>query len=118
MANQKTLLDQWSIRDLDNNSELKITVENCTELGNQSLPGIQVFFMGRFVNFEPHQTELWAYQAEKQGTEKLLLADSSWMPDENQFIKVYLVKGEPLKVLIEAKTKTSGTVAKEYNLPF
>lgn len=43
MANIKTIIDEWSVRNLENNSSISVMVENCTELGNQSLPGIQVF---------------------------------------------------------------------------
>ncbi|MDJ1467923.1 hypothetical protein QNI19_29200 [Cytophagaceae bacterium DM2B3-1] len=38
MSNVKTLVDEWSVRDLEDNSSLKIVVESCTELGNKSLP--------------------------------------------------------------------------------
>lgn len=118
MANQKTNIDTWSVRDLEDNSELKIMIESCTEMGNSSLPGLQVCYMGRFVNFEPLAAERWAYEAQKAGTAKFLLNDSSWMPDQNQFVKVYLLAEQPMKALVEVKTRSSGIVAKEYALPF
>lgn len=36
MANVKTVVDQWSVKDLEDNSSINVTVEGCTELGNNS----------------------------------------------------------------------------------
>lgn len=118
MANVKTRLDEWSVRDLEDNSELKIVVENCTELGNQAKPGIQVYSMGRIVNYEPLAVERWAYQAKKSNTTEYLLADHSWMAHTDRYVKIYLVTGKPLKAKVEVKTRSSDPVIKEYELPF
>jgi hypothetical protein len=42
MADIRTILDEWSVKDLEDNSSIRIMVENCTEIGNYSKPGIQV----------------------------------------------------------------------------
>jgi hypothetical protein len=118
MANVKTLLEEWAVKDLEDGSSLRIVVESCTELGNQSLPGIQVHWMGHIVNYEPLAVERWAYQASKAGVTELLLADNSWMYYEDQYIKNYLIVGSPLKARVEVKTRSSKPVVKEYPLPF
>ncbi|MEO6286791.1 MAG: hypothetical protein ABIN80_04975 [Dyadobacter sp.] len=118
MSNVKTVIDQWAVKDLEDGSSLNITVTECTELGNGSLPGIQVSYMGQTINFEPAITERWAYQASKSGVTDLLLTDYSWMVHEDQFIKNYLVVGETLKAKIEVKSRSSKVISKEYELPF
>jgi len=118
MANQKTTLDEWSVKDLEDGSSINVTVLGCTELGNQSLPGIQVIYMGNIINYEPLIAERWAYQAAKAGVEEYLLEDKSWMVHDDQFVKTYLVAGEPLKAKVEVKTRSSKVITKEYELPF
>lgn len=118
MANEKTIIDQWSVRDLEDGSSLTITVVNCTELGNQSLPGIQVLYMGNIINYEPLIAERWAYQASKAGVDEYLLEDRSWMAHQDQFVKTYLVLGSPLKAKVDVKTRTSKVITREYDLPF
>ena len=118
MANEKTIIDEWAVKDLEDGSSLTITVVNCTELGNQSQPGIQVLYMGNIINFEPNVVERWAYQATKAGVTDYLLDDKSWMVHDDQFVKNYLVIGSPLKAKVEAKTRSSKVIAKEYDLPF
>lgn len=118
MANEKTVADEWSVRDLEDGSSLTITVVNCTELGNQSLPGIQVLYMGNTINYEPLITERWAYQASKKGVDEYLLEDNSWMVHPDQFVKNYLILGSPLKAKVEVKTRSSKVITKEYDLPF
>ncbi|CAG4999792.1 hypothetical protein DYBT9275_02307 [Dyadobacter sp. CECT 9275] len=118
MANVKTVIDEWAVKDLEDGSSLNITVLGCTELGNQSLPGIQVCYMGQIINFEPLVTERWAYQASKAGVTDYLLTDYSWMVHEDQFIKNYLVAGTPLKAKVEVKTRSSKVITREYELPF
>lgn len=118
MANVKTIIDEWSVRDLEDGSSLTVTVVNCTELGNRSLPGIQVLYMGNIVNYEPLITEQWAYQASKAGADAYLLDDKSWTFHQDQFVKNYLVLGSLLKARVEVKTRTSTVVTKEYDLPF
>lgn len=118
MANEKTIIDEWAVKDLEDGSSLTITVIACTELGNQSLPGIQVLYLGNTVNFEPMITERWAYQATKAGVTDYLLADKSWLAHDDQFVKNYLVIGSPLKAKVEVKTRSSKVIAREYELPF
>ncbi|CCH53135.1 hypothetical protein BN8_02207 [Fibrisoma limi BUZ 3] len=118
MANQKTTIDEWSVRDLEDGSSINVTVLGCTELGNQSLPGVQVIYMGNIINYEPLMAERWAYQASKAGVDEYLLEDKSWTVHEDQFVKTYLVVGEPLKAKVEVKTRSSKVIAKEYELPF
>jgi hypothetical protein len=118
MGNIKTVLDEWSVKDLEDGSSLNIAVVHCTEMGNQSVPGIQVLYMGQTVNFEPNITERWAYQASKADATDFLLTDYSWMAHEDQFIKNYLVLGSPLKAKVEVKTRSSKVISKEYELPF
>lgn len=118
MANVKKLIDEWAVKDLEDGSSLTVTVINCTELGNQSLPGIQVLYMGNIINFEPNIVERWAYLASKADESAFLLSDYSWMAHEDQFIKNYLIPGSPLKARIEVKTRSSKVISKEYDLPF
>ena len=118
MANIKTIIEVWSVKDLEDGSSLNISVINCTELGNESKPGIQVCYMGYTVNYEPIITERWAYQAGKTGTMEYLLEDYSWMLHEDQYIKNYLIPGTPLKAKVVVKSRSSNPVSKEYILPF
>jgi hypothetical protein len=118
MGNIKTIIDEWSVRDLEDNSSINVLVENCTELGNRSLPGIQVLYMGNYITYEPNIVEQWVYKAGKANQTEYLLEDRSWMAHENQYVKIYLVTGSPLKAKIEVKTRSSKPVIKEYPLPF
>jgi hypothetical protein len=118
MANIKTKIDEWEVRDLEDNSALRIYVENCTELGNQSKPGIQVLYMGHYVTYEPLAVERWAYQAGKAGKCEYLLEDKSWMVHEDQYVKNWLIVGSPLKARVEVKTRSSKPKVREYELPF
>jgi len=118
MSNIKTKLDEWEVRDLEDNSSLRIYVESATELGNRSLPGIQILYMGHFVTYEPLAVERWAYQAYKAGKTEYLLEDKSWMAHEDQYVKNWLIIGSPLKARVEVKTRTSRPKVREYALPF
>ena len=118
MSNIKTIIEEWSVRDLEDGSSLNISIVDCTELGNQSKPGIQVCFMGNTINYEPSVVERWAYQASKAGVTEYLLEDHSWQVHQDQYVKNYLVLGSPLKVKVEVKTRSSKPVIKEYSLPF
>ncbi|MBP9926772.1 MAG: hypothetical protein KBF45_12375 [Cyclobacteriaceae bacterium] len=118
MSNIKTVIEEWSVKDLEDGSSLNITVVGCTELGNQSKPGIQVWYMGNIVNFEPLAVERWNYQAGKANVTEYLLADHSWTVHEDQYVKVFLLTGSPLKAKVEVKTRSSKPVIKEYELPF
>ena len=118
MSNIKTMIDEWEVRDLEDNSSLKIGVASCTELGNNSQPGLQVYYLGYIVNYEPLIVERWAYQANKAGVTDYLLEDSSWTVHPDQYIKNYLILGSPLKARVEVKTRSSKPIIKEYPLPF
>ena len=118
MANQKTIIDEWSVKDLEDGSSLTITVVHCTEMGNQSVPGLQVLYMGQIVNYEPTIVERWAYQATKAGITDYLLDDYSWMVHDDQFVKNYLISSSPLKARVSVKTRSSKVITKEYDLPF
>ncbi|RZM10594.1 MAG: hypothetical protein EOO88_47975 [Pedobacter sp.] len=118
MKNTKTLLDEWVVKDLEDNSNISVLVESCTELGNQSLSGIQVFVMGTYVTYEPNIVEQWAYKAQKIGVTEYLLEDKSWMVHEDQYVKHVLVLGSPLKARVIVKTRSSKPIAKDYELPF
>jgi hypothetical protein len=118
MANTKTMIEEWSVKDLEDGSSLNISVYNCTELGNESKPGIQVWYLGTVINYEPLMVEKLAYQATKAGVQDYLLESNSWMVHEDQYIKNYLVVGTPLKARVEVKTRSSKPVVKEYVLPF
>lgn len=118
MTTIRTKLDEWEVRDLEDNSALRIYVESCSELGNQSLPGIQVLYMGQFVTYEPLAVERWAYQANKAGVTEYLLEDKSWLVHTDQYVKNSLVLGTPLKARVEVKTRSSKPKVREYDLPF
>ena len=118
MANVKTVIENWSVKDLEDNSSINVLVESCTELGNDARPGIQVMCMGQFVTYEPNIVERWAYQAGKQNVSEYLLEDKSWTYHDDQYVKYYLVVESPLKARITVKTRSSKPVTKEYELPF
>jgi hypothetical protein len=118
MANTKTVIDQWSVKDLEDNSSINVTVEAATELGNAGLPGIQILSMGQFITFEPNIVERWAYQAGKAGTTEYFIEDKSWTRGEDEYIRYYLVLGSPLKAKIIVKSRTSKPISREYELPF
>lgn len=119
MANETKVLDEIEVRDLEDDSKLRVAVVSCTELGNFGKPGLQVHWMGYIVNFEPNVAERWNYQAKKAGGGPLLLEDKSWLAHQDQFIKIYYVPGAPPKARVEVKSRTTDTpVVKEYALPF
>jgi hypothetical protein len=119
MANIKTVLETIEVPDLEDNSKLTVVVQSCTELGNKGVPGLQVHYLGYIVNFEPGIVERWAYQARKAGKDVLLLEGNSWNVHPDQFIRNYLVLGNPPKVRVEVKTRSkSQPVVREYPLPF
>ncbi len=117
MANTITPIEEWAVKDLEDNYSLKIVVEGCSELGNSAKPGIRVMFLGYTINFYPDLVEQWAYKAGKEGKQEYLLSDS-WTAHTDQYIKVYLLTGSPLKAKVEVKTRSSKPTIKEYELPF
>lgn len=119
MANVKTVIDQWEIKDLEDNSSIGVCVMHNTEMGNNGVPGLQVMCAGKIINYEPLHTERWAYAAKKAGTQEYLLESDSWMVYEDTFIKHYLVTGEKLAAKIAIKVRSKDKpVVKEYELPF
>lgn len=118
MSNNKTIIEEWFVKDLEDSSNITIAVISCTELGNEGKPGLQVVFMGNIVNFEPVAVEKWVCQASKLDTKDYLLEDYSWMVHEDQFVKTYLLIDPVLKAKVEVKTRSSKIISKEYELPF
>lgn len=123
MSNIKTKIDEFEVRDLEDNGLLRIYVEHNTEMGNRGVPGIQVWYTiaggTSIVNFEPLHVERWAYQAHKQQTDVYLLSDYSWDVHEDTYIKNYLIIGETLKARVEVKVRSKAkAVVREYDLPF
>lgn len=117
--NIKTRIDEWEVRDLEDNSVVTVVIEHNTEMGNRSLPGLQVLCSGHIVNYEPLHVERWAYAAKKAGQEEYLLEDASWMVYEDRFIKHYLVTGDKPKAKVAVKVRSKDKpVVKEYELPF
>lgn len=117
--NVKTKIDEWEVRDLKDNTVTTVLVEYNSEMGNKSLPGLQVIAMGQIVNYEPLHVERWAYAAKKSGQQEFLLEEPSWMVHEDRFVKHYLITGEMLKAKVEVKVKSKDKpVVKEYELPF
>lgn len=123
MSNIKTKLDEFEVRDLEDNGILRIYVEHNTEMGNRGVPGIQVWYTiaggTSIVNFEPLHAERWAYQAQKQNVDSYLIADNSWTTYEDTYIKNYLVIGEKPKARVEVKVRSKAApIIREYDLPF
>jgi hypothetical protein len=119
MANIKSKIDEWEVKDLEDNSTIRVYVEHNTEMGNNSVPGIQVWTAVGIVNYEPLHTARWAYAAKKAGQQEFFIADSSWTVYEDTYIKNSLILGETLKAKIEVKVRSSdNAIVKEYELPF
>jgi len=121
MANIKTKVDEWEVRDLEDNGVMRVYVEHNTEMGNNGVPGIQIYYpFGGIINFEPLHVERWSYQATKEKTETYLITDHSWMVHEDTFFKNYLVKeGDVLKARVEVKVRSKAkSIVKDYELPF
>jgi hypothetical protein len=117
MSNIKSLIDEWSVKDLEDNSVINISVFQCTELGNDAKPGLQVIYMGYTVNYDSLSLERLVYQASKTGAKEQLLEDNSWMVHEDQYVKNYLILHPSLKAKVEVKTRSSKPIIKEYDLP-
>ncbi len=123
MSNIKTKIDEWEVRDLEDNGVLKIYVEHNTEMGNQGVPGIQVWYTvaggTSIVNYEPNHVERWAYQAQKANETDYLLTDYSWINHKDMFIKNSLIIGDKLKAKVSVKVRSKAApITKEYELPF
>lgn len=123
MANIKTKIDEWEVRDLEDNGVLKIYVEHNTEMGNQGVPGVQVWYTvaggTSIVNYEPNHVERWAYQAQKADVSEYVLTDYSWMYQEDTYVKNSLLIGDTLRARVAVKVRSKKEpVVKEYDLPF
>jgi hypothetical protein len=119
MSNTKTLLDSFEVRDLEDNSVIRVAVEHCTEVGNAGKPGLQVLYMGNIVCLEPLLAARIAYQAKKANQTEAYLEDRSWAVHQDQFVKLFLELGAEPKVRVEVKTRSkSKPVVKSYALPF
>ena len=118
MANVKNIIDQWSVKDLEDNSTINVLVESCTELGSSGQPGIQIICLGQYVAYDPNNVEQWAYKAGKEGKEEYFLEDKSWVHHQDQYVKHSLLVGSPLKARITVKTRSSKPMVKDYDLPF
>lgn len=123
MSNIKTKIDEWEVRDLEDNGVLRIYVEHNTEMGNQGVPGIQVWYTiagGTYiVNYEPNHVAKWAYQAQKANVSEYLLTDYSWIYHEDTYIRNSLVIGDKLKAKVAVKVRSSQEeIVREYELPF
>ncbi len=119
MANHKSKVDEWEVKDLEDNSTIRVYVEHNSEMGNKEVPGLQVTSMGHITNYEPLHVERWVYAAKKAGQKEFLIADTSWTYYEDTYIKNLLVIGETLKARVEVKVRSSDKpVIKEYELPF
>src|ERR1700754_2448773 len=116
MADKK-LIEEIKVKDLEDGSALRVEVFECSELGNEGKPGLQMVSLGHFSNFEPVTAERWAYQLRKENKPELML-DSSWTHHEDQYIKIFFVPGAPAKAKVIVKTRSSKPVEKVYNLPF
>jgi len=119
MANVKTIIDEWEVKDQEDNSCISVYVSHQTEMGNKSLPGLQVLCAGKIVNYEPLHVERWLYAARKNSQTEFLLEDGSWIVYDDTYIKQFLVCGDQLKARIEIKVRSKDKpVIKEYALPF
>jgi len=119
MANVKTTIDEWEVKDQEDNSCISVYVSHQTEMGNKSLPGLQVLCAGKIVNYEPLHIERWLYAARKNNQTEFLLEDGSWTVYDDTYIKQFLVSGDQLKARIEIKVRSKDKpVIKEYALPF
>jgi len=117
--NVATIVEEWDVKDLEDDSTIRVLVTHNTEMGNRSVPGLQVLCAGQFTNYEPVITEKWAYAAKKAGATEWLLEDHSWMVYKDTYIKFYLLTAPALKARVEVKVRSrEEAVVKEYALPF
>jgi hypothetical protein len=123
MPNVETQLDDFEVRDLEDNSMYRVVVQHCTELGNKNKPGIRIKYSiggaAYFCVYEPWTGEKLAYEAKKAGG-TLVRKDKSWERYEDRWLRNSLViDGDKLKARIEIKVRSSDEpVVKEYALPF
>ncbi|MCA8911237.1 MAG: hypothetical protein KDB82_06010 [Planctomycetes bacterium] len=123
MTNQIEQIDEWEVRDLEDDSTYKIEVEKCSELGNKSQPGIRIkYYIGGsryYCIYEPHSGEKLVYDAKKEGG-TLVRRDKSWLKHDDLWLRNSLiVDGDKLKARVEVKVRSKDEpVVKDYELPF
>jgi len=123
MANKATKIDEWDVRDLEDNSTYRVIVEECTELGNKNKPGIRITYtVGNTAYYcvhEPYSAEKHVYEAKKAKQDVYVLKDKSWTAHEDHYVRNSLVVGDGLKARVEIKVRSSSQPkVKEYPLPF
>ncbi len=119
MANNRTTVDAWEVKDLEDNSTITVQVEHNTEMGNKNLSGLLIRCFGQMVAYEPVAAGRWAYEARKAKATEYFLDGPSWTVYEDTFIKHYFVPGAVPKAKIEVKVRSEAApVIREYELPF
>lgn len=133
MANITTLVEEWEIPNPnvsdgsnpgeDRPAPIRILVTHHTEMGNFSLPGLQVHCDDSLIDYEPVLTEYWAYSARRLGKTEHLLEYLSWKEHSDTYIKFYLLTGNTLKDTLKARVAVKvrnqeNPIIKEYELPF
>ncbi|MBX3458956.1 MAG: hypothetical protein KF696_03185 [Planctomycetes bacterium] len=118
------VIDEFEIRDLEDNVHYRISVEACDELGNKSKPGLRIRYSvpgGTYACvIEPYLGEKWIYDARKAGLTEYFIKDRSWTHYDNAWVKNYIViDGDKLKARVEVKVKSrEKPEVREYDLPF
>ncbi len=122
---KETKLDEWEVRDLEDDSVFRIIVEQCEKLGNDNKPGLRIRYViantGYYFVIEPRSATKWAYQARKAGKGVFVVDNCSWLKHDDQFIRNSIVIGPEgsLKARVEVKVKSSSKpTMKEYDAPF
>ena len=119
MADISTLVEDWLIDSPDEDPSIRIRVTRHTEMGNLSMPGLQVHCADSLVDYEPVVTEHWAHSAKKMGVTEYLLEFLSWREYAGTHIKFYLLTGDTLKARVAVKFSDKDTPSvREYELPF
>jgi len=118
--NVATKLDEWQVKDLEDDSIFRVEVFHFSEMGNNSVPGLHISCnYGTPANYEPLHVERYAYAAKKAKQTEYLIENLSWMVYDDTYLKHYLIIGEPLKARVEVKVRSKDkAIIKEYDLPF
>jgi hypothetical protein len=122
---KETKIDEWEVRDLEDDSVFRILVEHCEKLGNDNKPGLRIRYViantGYYFVVEPRGAAKWVYKARKASTDVYVVEDHSWLKHEDQFIRnsIVIAKDGALKARVEVKVKSaSKPKLKEYDVPF
>jgi hypothetical protein len=120
MANIITKLDEWGVKDLEDNTTINVEVFHYSEMGNNNVPGLHITATyASPVNYEPLHVERWAYAAKKAHQTEYLIENLSWMTFEDTYVKHFLLIGDKLKAKVEVKVRSKErSIVKEYELPF